>query len=165
MGKILLCKPNRNLSSVQNKPGLGWAGRRLAFVAALVTSVFTQYAAAQTPCAGTPTATCITALQNQSCAGTRFGSNLGCTANDVSATVSFTQPASNTLSSCIAGSDVTIDLIANLGSGMPDRYDLGMFVGQTGNDPQLNNAANQCSLGVFPTTSTFSTAFYSDPGK
>ena len=118
---------------------------------------------AQVACTGTPTATCITAIQNQSCAGTRFGGNLGCTANDVSASLSFTQPAANTLANCVAGTDVVIDLVANLGSGMPNRYDLGIFIGQTGNDPQLFNAANQCSLGVFPTSSTFSTAFYNDP--
>ncbi|MBC7624362.1 MAG: hypothetical protein H7232_13340, partial [Aeromicrobium sp.] len=118
---------------------------------------------AQTPCIGSPTETCVTALQNQSCAGTRFGGTLGCTANDVSSGVSFTQPAANTLASCVAGSDVVLDLVALIGKGAPARYDIGLFFGQTANDPQLNNVANLCSLAVTPTSSAFSAVFYNDP--
>ena len=143
----------------------------LALVASLLATLFcilfSAPAAAQVACTGSPNVTCVTALQDQSCAGTRFGGNLGCTANDVSAQLAFTQPAANTLSSCISGTDVTVDLVATLGSGMPNRYDVGIFIGQAGNSPSLNNAANLCSLGVFPLSSTFTatptSAFYNDP--
>ena len=139
--------------------GILW--RVLATVALFLT--LASSVVAQTPCTGTQTATCVTALTNQSCPGTRFGADLGCTANDVSASITFTQPAATALSSCVSGSTVTIDLIASLGSGMPDRYDLGIFTGEVANNPQLFNAANTCSLGVFPTSSTFSTFFNNDP--
>jgi len=39
-----------------------------------------------------------------------------------------------------------------LKSGSPNRYEASIFFGQTGNDPQLNNVANLCFLGIFPIT-------------
>jgi uncharacterized repeat protein (TIGR01451 family) len=94
----------------------------------------------------------ITALTNQSCAGTRFGSTLGCTANDFTATATLTQSSASTLSSCIAGQPVFLDFVVDITSNSPDRYDGGVFFGQVGNDPTINNAAATCSLGVFPLT-------------
>jgi uncharacterized repeat protein (TIGR01451 family) len=92
----------------------------------------------------------VNALTGQSCAGTRFGSNLGCTANDFSAALNFTQPSLTAISTCRQGEILSIDVIASLSSASPFRYDGGIFIGEKGNDPQLNNAANSCSLGVFP---------------
>lgn len=94
----------------------------------------------------------VNALIDQACTGTRAAKNLGCTANDLAASISFTQPAATALTSCIAGQFITLDVIATLQSGAPNRYNIGLFTGQVGNSPSLNNAANQCSLGVFPTT-------------
>lgn len=94
----------------------------------------------------------VNALTDQACTGTRAAKNLGCTANDLTASISFTQPTSTAITSCIAGNVLTLDAIASLSSGSPNRYNIGLFTGQTGNDPTINNSANQCSLGVFPTT-------------
>ena len=94
----------------------------------------------------------ITAATGQSCAGTRFGSSLNCTANDFSSSLTFDQPAATALASCIAGSTVSIDVIAQTTSNSPIRYDGAYFIGEVGNSPSLADATKTCSLGVFPTT-------------
>ena len=94
----------------------------------------------------------ITASNGQSCAGTRFGSTLNCTSNDFSSTLTFDQPAANTLASCIAGETVFIDVIAGVTSSSPNRYDGGFFIGEVGNSPSIFDASKTCSLGVFPST-------------
>lgn len=90
------------------------------------------------------------ALVDQACMGTRAGRNLGCTANDFTASASFSQPAGSTVSSCMAGQTITLDVISTISSGSPNRFAAGVFFGQVGNLPAVNNAANLCSLGVFP---------------
>ena len=92
----------------------------------------------------------ITALTDQSCMGTRAGNNLGCTANDFTATAQFTQPPGSVVTSCVAGQTLTLDVISTISSGSPNRYAAGVFFGQVANLPSRNNAANLCSLGVFP---------------
>ena len=94
----------------------------------------------------------ITALTDQSCMGTRAGSNLGCTANDFTATAQFSQPPGSVVTSCVAGQTLTLNVISTITSGSPNRYAAGVFFGQVGNLPSRNNAANLCSLGVFPST-------------
>ena len=94
----------------------------------------------------------VTAFTGQSCAGTRFGSDLNCTANDFSSSLTFDQPAATALSSCISGQQVTIDILASVTSNSPVRYDGAFFTGENGVSPSLNNAANSCSIGVFPST-------------
>ncbi len=94
----------------------------------------------------------VNALTGQSCAGTRATFNLGCTANDFAVGLSFTQPALNAIQNCIAGEYITVDAISSITSGSPIRYDVGIFIGENGNDPRQDNAANLCSLGVFPTS-------------
>lgn len=96
----------------------------------------------------------VTALTGQSCMGTRAARNLGCTANDFAVGLSFTQPALNAIQNCIAGEYVSINVIASITSGSPERYDVGIFIGENGNTPTLDNAANLCTLGVFPTSPT-----------
>ena len=93
----------------------------------------------------------VTAITGQSCAGTRATTNLGCTANDFTSNVTFDQSSTNAITSCIAGTSIFVDVLATVDSGSPDRYDAAYFFGESGNSPQLNNAANMCSLGVFPT--------------
>ena len=92
----------------------------------------------------------ITAITDQSCMGTRAGRNLGCTANDFTATAQFTQPPGSVITSCVAGQTVTLDVISTITSGAPNRYAAGVFFGQVANLPSVNNAANLCSIGVFP---------------
>ena len=96
----------------------------------------------------------ITALTDQSCMGTRAGRDLGCTANDFTATAQFTQPAGSEITSCVSGQTITLDVISTITSGAPDRYAAGVFFGQVANLPSRNNASNLCSLGVFPSTPT-----------
>jgi uncharacterized repeat protein (TIGR01451 family) len=91
----------------------------------------------------------VTAYTGQSCAGTRAGRNLGCTSNDFTTTATFSQPPPG-LSSCTAGSVLTIDVVSNIVSNAPTRYDGAIFLGERGNDPSLDDAAQTCSLGAFP---------------
>ena len=92
----------------------------------------------------------VTAFTDQSCMGTRAGRNLGCTANDFTATAQFSQPPGSAVTSCIAGQSITLDVISTITSGSPNRYAAGVFFGQVANLPSFNNAAALCSLGVFP---------------
>ena len=103
------------------------------------------------PLAQTPTAS-IPALTDQACMGTRAGRDLACTANDFTATAQFTQPPGSAITSCVAGQTLTLDVISTISSGSPNRYAAGVFFGQVANLPSRNNAANLCSLGVFPST-------------
>ena len=120
--------------------------RRFALIAG---TIALMWSAAQP--VGAQTAS-VTALTGQSCAGTRFGSDLGCTANDFSSALSFDQPAATALASCRAGQTVNIDVIAQITSNSPLRYDGAYFIGEAGNSPQLNDATKTCSVGVFPNT-------------
>lgn len=100
----------------------------------------------------------VTAIVDQTCAGDRANTTLNCTANDFTASVDFTQPALGAISNCFVGEELFIDVIATLSSSSPVRYDVGLFVGQNGQDPGLNitaganNDTQRCSLGVFPIT-------------
>jgi uncharacterized repeat protein (TIGR01451 family) len=86
------------------------------------------------------------------CAGSRFGSNLGCTANDVSLnsiTVAGTPP-----SSCVGGATLPLDLNVKINFGAPSRYDVGVFLSNNGVDPKLTSASS-CSVAVLPLTLPF----------
>jgi trimeric autotransporter adhesin len=96
----------------------------------------------------------VDALNNQTCAGTRFGSNLNCTSGDFSSTLSFEQPAATALSSCQLGQTVSIDVLASTTSNSPQRYDGAYFIGENAINPSLNSPTSTCSLGVFPNTPT-----------
>jgi len=94
--------------------------------------------------------TTVTALTGQRCAGTRFGTDLGCTAKDFTTTATFTQPPPG-LASCIAGTTFQLDVILNVTSSSATRYDGAVFLGERGNDPSASSAST-CSLGVFPSS-------------
>lgn len=84
------------------------------------------------------------------CAGDRFGSNLGCQANDVSITSIQIVVGS---ASCIGGTNITVDLNATVNFGNPTRYDIGVFISNDGKDPQLtvaNGGAASCSVAILP---------------
>ena len=93
------------------------------------------------------------ALQDTTCAGTRDGNTLGCTAKEftVNAVV---QNAPGSLPTCTIGGSAEIDVIVGLEGTNTDRQDVGLFVGQSGNDPGLvtGGVNNQCSVATFPTT-------------
>jgi len=94
----------------------------------------------------------VSALNGQSCAGTRFDSDLNCTSNDFTTTLTFTQPAATALSSCRAGETVSIDVIGDVNSSAPTRYDAGFFIGELANDPRVNDASKTCSNALFATS-------------
>lgn len=90
------------------------------------------------------------------CAGSRFTSDLVCTAGDVSITGIAVAPGTPT--SCIGGTTFTADLDITVNFATPDRWDIGIFLSNDGNDPQLlpaNGGANTCSVGVLPNASPF----------
>jgi uncharacterized repeat protein (TIGR01451 family) len=93
------------------------------------------------------------ALQDSTCAGTRDGNTLNCTAKEftVNAVV---QNAPGSLPTCTIGGSAEIDVIVGLTGTNTDRQDVGLFVGQSGNDPGVTTAGpnNLCSVATFPTT-------------
>jgi len=63
------------------------------------------------------------------CAADRNRVDLGCTANDIDiATVT----VNNGVTSCVAGTSVTLDLTVNLQSNARDRNDIGIFIALDG---------------------------------
>jgi uncharacterized repeat protein (TIGR01451 family) len=78
------------------------------------------------------------------CAGSRFGSNLGCTAKDVQLT---SLTVTSGLASCVGGSTITVNLNATVNFGQATRYDIGVFISNDGTDPQLTSAAS-CSVAI-----------------
>ena len=94
----------------------------------------------------------VTAFTGQTCAAERFGGDLGCTAKDFATILSFDQPALTAISSCRAGETITIDVTAGIQGGGASRYDIGLFVGETGVSPSTFDTGSTCSLGLFPLT-------------
>ena len=93
------------------------------------------------------------ALIDSTCGGTRAGSALGCTAKEftVNAVV---QNAPGSLPTCTIGGTAQIDVIIDIEGTNTDRQDVGLFVGQSGNDPGLvaGGPSNRCSVATFPTS-------------
>jgi uncharacterized repeat protein (TIGR01451 family) len=95
------------------------------------------------------------AFGNTQCAGDRFGSNLGCTANDVQITQ---MQALSPPPSCIGGGTITLDLLLTINFGSPNRWDVGVFLSNDGRNAQLtvaNGGATSCSVAVLPNSSPF----------
>jgi hypothetical protein len=89
------------------------------------------------------------------CAGERFGSDLVCTAGDVSIT---NIRIIGDTSSCIGGESVTLDLEATVNFATPNRWDIGIFISNDGRDPQLlvaNGGATSCAVDVLAPSSPF----------
>jgi hypothetical protein len=89
------------------------------------------------------------------CAGDRFGSDLGCTANDVSITG---MAVVGDTTSCVGGSNVTLDLQLTVNFQNPSRYDIGIFISNDGKNPEItaaNGGATSCSVSVLPNSSPF----------
>ncbi len=86
------------------------------------------------------------------CAADRRGSDLGCTANDInigSITVN------NGVTSCDAGTSVTLDLSLNLLLNANNRYDVGAFIALDGKSPIIRASAGgsaSCSVVGLPTS-------------
>lgn len=91
----------------------------------------------------------VIAVQDSTCAGTRSATNLGCNAGEFTVGATFTA-APGSPAFCNAGESFTFDASLQLSGSNANRYDMGFFVGQAGNSPTLNNAANSCSVAIFP---------------
>lgn len=90
------------------------------------------------------------------CAPSRFGSNLGCTANDVS--INTITVASGAPATCVGGQLVYLDLDVTIQFGASTRYNIGVFVSNDGKDPKLlpsSGGPSSCSVAVLPNTSPF----------
>lgn len=97
-------------------------------------------------------ATTVTAVNGLSCAGSRYGSALNCTAGEFTTIVSMAnQPGSGSPTSCVAGDYVTLIGSVSLTGTNADRYNVGFFTGENGNAPSLTTGT--CSVATFPTTS------------
>lgn len=89
------------------------------------------------------------------CAADRFGSDLVCSANDVSITG---MSVVGDTTSCVGGTSVTLDLQMTVNFATPDRWDIGIFISGDGKDPQImaaNGGAASCSVSVLPNSSPF----------
>lgn len=74
------------------------------------------------------------------CAGDRFGSDLGCTANDVQITKIVITPGSSPPAGCTGGSSISLSLDVTMQFGSPSRWDVGVFLSQDGASPQLRSS-------------------------
>jgi uncharacterized repeat protein (TIGR01451 family) len=102
------------------------------------------------------TGACTPPFPETACAAARYGTDLGCSANDVHLTGIAVAPGS--ISSCVSGTPVTLDLDLTVNFATPDRYDIGIFVANDGKTPiQLpsNGGAASCTVAVLPTTAPF----------
>lgn len=91
----------------------------------------------------------VTAINGSSCAGTRFGSTLGCTAGEFTASVTISK-APSAPSTCASGSYIQLDGTISLSGSNADRYDIGFFTGEDGNDAKANDSSKTCSVATFP---------------
>jgi hypothetical protein len=91
------------------------------------------------------------AFPTNMCAANRFGSDLGCTANDVA--VSSITVAAGSQASCVGGSSITVDLDVTINVAIPDRWDVGVFLSSDGKDGQLlvaNGGSASCAVSTLP---------------
>lgn len=93
------------------------------------------------------------AFPTDMCAADRFGDDLGCNANDVS--ISSIAVAPGSPSSCVGGTQITVDLDVTINTGTPDRWDIGVFLSKDGGDGQVlaaNGGAASCNVSILPFT-------------
>lgn len=91
------------------------------------------------------------AVKDLTCAGARFGSAMSCNASDFSVAPIFSA-APGTAPFCVAGQEFSFVVDVRLYGNNAERYDIGFFVGQQGNDPALATGGNLCSVATFPTS-------------
>ncbi len=90
------------------------------------------------------------------CAASRKGSNLGCTAADVS--ITGIAIAAGGPTSCVGGTTIPLDLDITVNFAVPDRWDIGIFLVNDGLNPRLlpaGGGATSCTVGILPTTAPF----------
>lgn len=97
----------------------------------------------------------IPATKDLPCAGDRYGGgeDLNCTAGEFTTSATFSAEP-GTPPFCVAGQDFNFQVQLDLSGSNADRQDMAFFVGQSGNDPQVYNPTQQCSVATFPNTPT-----------
>lgn len=95
--------------------------------------------------------TIIEAENDLTCLGARHGTTMNCTANDFTVAATF-EAAANTPAYCTAGTVFNFNAKLHVNSANSQRYDVGFFVGQQSNDPQLPTGGNICTVATFPTS-------------
>jgi len=81
------------------------------------------------------------------CAADRNRVELGCTANDIDIAA---VTVNNGVTSCVAGTQVTLDLTVNLQSNARDRNDIGVFIALDGRSPIVpSDSGGSASCAVF----------------
>ena len=99
---------------------------------------------------------CTAPFPATACAATRYNGDLGCTAGDVN--ITGIALASGSISSCVSGTPVTLNLDLTVNFAVPDRWDVGIFIANDGKLPTklpANGGASSCSVDVLPTTPPF----------
>lgn len=89
------------------------------------------------------------------CAAERFGGNLGCTAQDVSITG---MQVVGGPASCTGGASIVVDLDVTVNFASPNRWDIGIFLSQDGQDPSMtiaNGGSSSCKVSVLPLMAPF----------
>ena len=89
------------------------------------------------------------ALKDLTCAGFRSGA-MNCTAGEFTVAPIFSA-APGTPPFCVAGNSFNFQVELGLSGTNADRYNIGFFVGQQGNDPRNTAPGNICSVATFPT--------------
>lgn len=97
--------------------------------------------------------TSTSATKDLTCAGARSNapSNFTCTAGEFTVSPAFSAEP-GTPPFCTAGAEFNFKVDLSLSGTNADRYDVGFFVGQQGNDPRAGTAGAICSAASFPTT-------------
>lgn len=97
--------------------------------------------------------TLTSAVKDQTCAGSRANapSNFTCSAGEFTVSPTFSAEP-GTPPFCTAGAEFNFKVDLVLSGTNTDRYDVGFFVGQQGNDPKLGTSGNICSVATFPST-------------
>jgi hypothetical protein len=134
--------PNLPNADWPTAPGLRALLRGLGLALGLALGLLLTAAA---PARGATTS----AVQDLTCAGFRNGSDMGCAAKEFTVTPVFSA-APGTAPFCTAGQEFRFVVDVELTGSKADRYDVGFFVGQQGNDPALATAGNICSVATFP---------------
>jgi trimeric autotransporter adhesin len=94
----------------------------------------------------------VSAVKDLSCLNNRPASapNYNCTAKEFTVNTSFSA-ANDTPPFCMAGQEFEFVVDVQLSGSNTNRYDIGFFVGQSGNDPKNSSTSEYCSVATFPT--------------
>jgi hypothetical protein len=97
--------------------------------------------------------TLTSATKDLTCAGARSNapSNFTCSAGEFTVSPTFSAEP-GTPPFCTAGAEFNFKVDLTLSGTNANRYDIGFFVGQQGNDPRAGTAGNICSVASFPTS-------------